>query len=357
MSANTGTKEFVMRQSKTGFTLVELLVVISIIGTLVALLLPAVQSARESARNNTCKNNIKQLVTAAMNMDTSQRRLPGYVNALEDITGSRTNGLPDNGRRASWIVMLFPYMEENLLWDQWSHDFTAAPAMPAIETLICPSDVPESPDQPWLNYVGNAGQAFNDPARDDMTAPVLSVGNTEYIANGVFFDNSRNPNIGPADSREGQPAIQMSFAYVSSNDGQSKTMMISENVNTWFWAYDVNTIVDVKHLFGFVWSTDPQSIERINGDRFFDQTVPPDSMAEFSDTGSTAVGYESYGYPASNHPGGVNVAFCGGRIVFINESIEPRVYAMLMTSNSKRSKFFVGTVADRRLAQPADNDF
>ena len=67
-----------------GFTLVELLVVIAIIGTLVALLLPAVQSARETARGNTCRNNLKQLMTALTLMDTTQKKLPGYINEVSD---------------------------------------------------------------------------------------------------------------------------------------------------------------------------------------------------------------------------------------------------------------------------------
>jgi prepilin-type N-terminal cleavage/methylation domain-containing protein len=47
--------------SPTGFTLVELLVVITIIGTLVALLLPAVGASRRTARTATCSNNMRNL--------------------------------------------------------------------------------------------------------------------------------------------------------------------------------------------------------------------------------------------------------------------------------------------------------
>ena len=66
-----------------GFTLVELLVVITIIGILVSLLLPAVQSAREAARMAQCQNNMKQLGLGAKSHATIHGHYPssgwGYL--------------------------------------------------------------------------------------------------------------------------------------------------------------------------------------------------------------------------------------------------------------------------------------
>ena len=64
---------------RLGFTLVELLVVITIIGMLVALLLPAVHSVRERARQTQCMNNLKQLSLAVVSYDSSKGQLPGLT--------------------------------------------------------------------------------------------------------------------------------------------------------------------------------------------------------------------------------------------------------------------------------------
>ena len=378
------------RKRKLGFTLVELLVVIAIIGTLVALLLPAVQAARGSARNNTCKNNLKQLSIALANFDTTKGKLPGYINALAN-PNDRTVG-----RRASWVVMIFPFMEEPALWDEWSQRFDRVPSSPSIDGLICPSDPPEIQGQPWLSYVVNVGWAYSDPHRSSPPAAILPAEiQQEYAGDGVFFDSSQNAGIlvhAPLnlDARDVDPrhfpALSSSISYVQANDGTSKTLMVSENVHAWYWAYDADPLTpgyefgalpgkdnspieDVKHIFGFVWSNSGALIERINGDNDYDKIsplLPPLSMVHYAAASPwdgphdvvTSM-WESYAYPSSRHPGGVNAAFCDGHIVFIDDQIEPRVYAMLMTSNRHKSKYWdkASGAADRKLPQPSDSDY
>lgn len=55
-----------MHRSNQAFTIIELLVVISIIALLIAILLPALKNARESARSVQCLSNQKQIVLAQM---------------------------------------------------------------------------------------------------------------------------------------------------------------------------------------------------------------------------------------------------------------------------------------------------
>ena len=97
------------------FTLVELLVVITIIGILISLLLPAVQSAREAARRLQCSNNLKQLALAAHLHHEVHEYFPTGGWAWRRI------GDPDLGfgksQSGSWMYSLLPYIEQIALHD------------------------------------------------------------------------------------------------------------------------------------------------------------------------------------------------------------------------------------------------
>ena len=128
------------RNRRLAFTLIEILVVVSIIGVLIALLLPAVQHARESARKSQCANNLKQLGLATHNyLDTCQAFPPGYVSTvLEDHD--------DGGPGWAWSAILLPYFEEHIIYRHINPDksvgdpVSETARMTSLPTFICPSD-------------------------------------------------------------------------------------------------------------------------------------------------------------------------------------------------------------------------
>jgi prepilin-type N-terminal cleavage/methylation domain-containing protein/prepilin-type processing-associated H-X9-DG protein len=83
---------------RRGFTLVELLVVIAVVGMLIALLLPAIQASRAAARCTQCKSNLHNLGIGMMNfIDTHGGDFPWTYHAGNDKT---------------WIVTISPWVED-----------------------------------------------------------------------------------------------------------------------------------------------------------------------------------------------------------------------------------------------------
>jgi prepilin-type N-terminal cleavage/methylation domain-containing protein len=196
------------RSSQRGFTLVELLIVIALIGILIALLLPAVQAARASARRAECLNNVRQIGVGLLNFEQSHKYFPPG----NEIDGAQ---LPNSGlcrteadlvygdKTAwwSWIVRILPELEETSLYNRFNlglNAFTAdgiaanhAASSQIVNLLLCPDDQQSHRsgsqdcaeqlwcDQGYTNYLGVTGTQGGDQAIQDG-----------YKADGMFPDTN-----------------------------------------------------------------------------------------------------------------------------------------------------------------------
>jgi prepilin-type N-terminal cleavage/methylation domain-containing protein len=182
-----------------GFTLVELLVVISIVGVLAALLLPAVQAAREAARRTVCNNNLKNLGLALLNYHDTYGSFPFGFNEHETL----------------WSAMILPQLEQGALYDtlifqesgpgQWDADSTnEKAACTLIPVYRCPSmAVPEHLDDnpsgsimegrvPISYRACSGSNGWSDAAATiPAGAPLGAVALDSLQLNGVFFGASR----------------------------------------------------------------------------------------------------------------------------------------------------------------------
>ena len=117
------------RRMRTAFTLVEVLVAITIVGTLVALLLPAVQAAREAARRMACNSNLRQIGLALHNYAEVNRVFPpgaisvySFANSLHYINiWSEAGQAASPNQGTSFLLRILPFMEGDQLAKAWNY--------------------------------------------------------------------------------------------------------------------------------------------------------------------------------------------------------------------------------------------
>lgn len=227
--------------SSTGFTLVELLVVISIIGVLVGMLLPAVNAAREAARRIQCTNNLRQITIATNNYHSSHIKFPlgsGPFN-LGDGSLSTVGG--------SWLGALLPFLEQENVANQMlgvdsgvqtndqliddCHNFAINNP---IEIFLCPSstqidEVANDPVRGGMtsHYVGSAGPSANTINSNYPIFFPRTSGSGPIGLNGIFSPFSVDPATTPP-IYSNRHAID----FTDIRDGSSNTIAFGENSGT-----------------------------------------------------------------------------------------------------------------------------
>ncbi len=230
---------------KAGFTLVELLVVITIIGILISLLLPAVQGARESARRVTCANNLKQLSLACLQHMEAQGHLPtGGWGWAGDADRGFTKKQP-----GGWHYNILPWIEQQALHDLGKTggtsgtDPNAEPEAERAQCLETPLAMFHCPTRrAAVAYPFTHGSDFVNADRPDV------IGRSDYAANagdGTSAVNPRGPNSlqagdswtdeewnqntpGTADDATGVIFRRSEVQSGHIRDGQSNTYLVGE---------------------------------------------------------------------------------------------------------------------------------
>lgn len=265
---------------RRGFTLVELLAVIAIIGTLIGLLLPAVQRTRELSRKTQCGSNIRQTALGVCGYESARRRFPaGY-----DLQ-PRGTALP-SGTEHAWSSFILPYIEH--AGSSARIDYTKSWNAPggndlagrqAVATYVCPSGIVASVGK--ADYAGISGSWI-------VSAGVPFLG-AAGLSNGMLF----------ADDGEHRPV-----AAADATDGLSHTLLVAEAVDRG------NATAP---------NDDPDATGRWARINCFAQ-----SAAFVNALGSDIT---------SHHLGGAQAACGDGRVLFLGESIDPAVLSALCTRN------------------------
>jgi prepilin-type N-terminal cleavage/methylation domain-containing protein/prepilin-type processing-associated H-X9-DG protein len=282
-----------------GFTLVELLVVVTIIGILLGLLLPAVQAAREAARRNSCANNLKQIGLALQNYHSQKSAFPPGTTLLDR----------EFDPSLSWRVLILPFLEEASLFEQigplpdgGAKDWSAQTQI--IGIFLCPS-AGSGAGLVRSNYAAVSG-AYRGDSRIDLED--TSCG--DIYTNGIFFPNSRTK-------------------ISKITDGTSHTLAVGDKLYNF---YDWMT--------GALRSGEPPT--RICTDASKNVRFPINASHDAFGyyvgdpevpTGSARSMLLNDLFFGSKHPGGAQFCLADGSVQFLNVDIDFEVYQDLATKD------------------------
>lgn len=292
------------REDRGGFSLVELLAVIAIVGVAVALVLPAVQTARDSSKRVQCMNSMRQLGLAVFNYQEEYGMFPpGY------LTQVGADGLATDGGWG-WAAQMLPQVEQSGLFRVI--DFGLPPSAGAnttasfsrMSTMLCPSSQP-GPDVPVVvrdragkvlieglgpgNYVGSAGTAGSGGGADPE--------------DGVFLKNRW-------------------FTPGHVTDGLSHTFLIGERSRS---LSDATWTGVVPGGWLCTNSGHPSRDCGPADGMVLGRTGPEGRRPAFNAPDARVDEY------SSGHPGGANFVFGDGSVRFLSESIDPNVFRAMAT--------------------------